>query len=138
MSTVFYKDPAIILASNAPRSLQVIYTVALLTRARARADDDLIDPTDRGGSYVDTLPDQPGDVFGSRLWTLVGRGMDVALVQAPDMVREALQFAIDDGIVLDNVIEVGVAAPGLFAIMVTPILPSGEIVDPLGPWHISV
>jgi phage gp46-like protein len=139
MTKVLYKDPGIVLRLETSRSLQTIYAVALLTRARARDDDDLIDPTDRGGSYVDTLPDKPGDQFGSRLWTLQGRGMDVALAEAPGMVREALQFAIDDGIVLDNLIEVGaVAGTSLLSIQVTPTLPTGEIVDPLEPWHISV
>lgn len=136
--TTLFLDPSVTLARSTPRSLQAIYAVALLTRARARAEDDLQDRSDRGGSYVDTLPDVPGDVFGSRLWTLKGRSMTIALAEAPGMVREALQFAIDDGIVQSNEIEVDIAGPGLLAIAVTPTLPTGEIADPLGPWHISV
>lgn len=78
--------------------LRTAITLSLLTDARALPDDVIPDPTDRKGWWADTYSDRPGDAFGSRLWVLQGRPMSSALVaEAEDMIRQSLQWLIDDG-----------------------------------------
>jgi phage gp46-like protein len=131
------KDLDISISSDADRDLATVIEISLLTKARAHRDDDVQDPTDLGGWWGDSYPDVPGDSFGSRLWTLAGRSMPTALKLAPDMVREALQWAIEDGLILDVQIAAETAGPGVLGISVRPVLLDGKIGDTYGPWYIS-
>jgi phage gp46-like protein len=78
--------------------LRTAILLSLLTRARARPDDVIPDPADRGGWWGDTYSEVPNDSFGSRIWTLAGRPINAALMSDLElMIREALQWLIDDG-----------------------------------------
>ena len=122
---------------DSDRDLHTYFTICLLPRRRAKADDDVQDKTDLGGWWGDAYPDVPGDELGSRLWTLQGRGMPIALELAPQMIEEATQCAIDDGLVTAVEHTLDVVGPGVLAISLRPTLPDGKIADILGPWYIS-
>lgn len=80
--------------------LKTAILISLLTRARARPDDAIPDPLDRGGWWGDTYSDIPNDPFGSRIWTLAGRPINAAFFGDLDVIiREALKWLIDDGYV---------------------------------------
>lgn len=124
-------------ATNADRDLFSYVAIALLTRRQAAPEDDIPDPTDRGGWWGDAYPDVPGDLQGSRLWTLIGKGINVALEEGPDMVHEALQCGIEDGLFTAIHPQFNVLGPGVLALGVSLTLPDGRITDILGPWYIS-
>lgn len=125
-------------ASEGDRDLNSLITLYLLTRREARPDDDLQDPTDRGGWWGDAYPDTEGYKVGSRLWTLTGRGLPTALALAPDMVTEALQPLVDLGVLSGVEVQAERVGPGVMGLLVRPVLPTGEIVDTLDTWYISV
>ncbi len=122
---------------DSDRDLFTYVALALLSKGRARPDDPVPDPTDLGGWWADFLADIPGDLFGSRLWTLTGRGMPTALELAPAMVQEALACGVEDGLYLSVEVIVEAVGPGVMAISVQPLLPSGKVGDVLGPWYVS-
>lgn len=132
-------DPDIVLDSgDALADLHTAYVLSLLGRRRATIGEDLIEPTELNGWWGDSYADTPGDEWGSHLWTLVGKGMPNALEKAPDMVKAALAWAIEDRWVLDNIVSVESPQPGVLAIHVQGVLPSGEVVDILSPWYTAV
>lgn len=76
--------------------------ISLLTRRRARKDDDLpdttADPVDRGGWWADAYAED-GDQIGSRLW-LLERSLVVSetINQAREYAEEALSWMVADGL----------------------------------------
>jgi phage gp46-like protein len=122
----------------ASADLETVIVISLLCRRRANPDDPVIDPSDLGGWWGDAYPDVEGDLFGSRLWTLTGRGMPVALAEAPAIVKEALQWGVEDGLWLSVDVVAEAAGPGVMALTVRPTLPSGKIADVFGPWYLTV
>lgn len=137
MTIGLIKDPNLGVTFEDGRDLFNAIALSLLTHARAKPEDDVQDKTDLGGWWGDAYPDVPGDSFGSRLWTLHGRGTPIALELAPDMVREACQWAIDDGLItaVEPICEV--VGPGVMAVSVRLSLPDGKIADVLGPWYVT-
>lgn len=132
------KDPSIPVPLSTTLDLALAIGISLTTRARARAEDGVQDPTVLGGWPGDSYPDVEGDNFGSRLWTLEGRSMANALELAPDIVDEALQWLIDDGVIVSFSATFEVMGPGVLGISITPRLLSGKLADVYGPWQISV
>lgn len=122
----------------ARRDLFTYCAIALLTRRRASDDDQIPDPVDRGGWWGDAYPDVPGDLQGSRLWTLQGRPITEALELAPAMVLEALACGVEDGLFLEVIPSVAIAGPGVLSVGVQPVFADGKSGDVLGPWYISV
>ncbi len=87
-------------ALDVDETLKTYVTNCLLSNARAQPGDSVPDAGDLQGYWADSYSRVPGDRFGSRTWTLYGRGIDDALLSEYDeMVREALQPLIDDGVV---------------------------------------
>lgn len=75
--------------------------ISLLTWRRAGADDAL-DDSERYGWWGDSFPSQTNDQIGSRLWQLRRRSLTAQTVQdATTYAREALQWMLDDGRVID-------------------------------------
>ena len=75
--------------------------ISLLTWRRAGADDRL-DDAERFGWWGDSFPSQNNDRIGSRLWQLRRRALTAQTVQdATTYAREALQWMLDDGRVVD-------------------------------------
>lgn len=74
--------------------------LSLFLDARANADDPLPDPQDPNlrGSWMDSYPQVPGDLQGSKLW-LLGKSKELpsVLTDAQDYELAALQWLIDDG-----------------------------------------
>lgn len=97
----FGADLAIVNADLATDDgLRTAFIISLFSDAPARADDALPDGgSDRRGWWGDGFPFKDGDVIGSRLW-LLSREKQVpdVLVRARDYTREALAWAIEDGI----------------------------------------
>lgn len=76
-------------------SLATAIRISLLTDRRARPDDGV-----RGGDLRGWWSDQYlRRPLGSRLWTLTGMKIERALALAPEMIIEALQWMLDDGLV---------------------------------------
>ena len=80
------------------RTLYTAVTISLLSHARAEPDDVLPEGSGLHGWWGDAYSEQPGDRFGSRLWTLRGRSMQDALALAPRLAEEALAWMIEDGL----------------------------------------
>lgn len=79
--------------------LETAILLSLFTWRRAEPDDDVPDKFNRLGFWGDTYPDVPGDLFGSRLWLLDGKKANAeTLVLADTLVREALQWMLEDGV----------------------------------------
>ncbi len=129
-------DYDIAFATEADRELYTYVQIALLTRRIADPEDDIPDPTDRGGWWGDNYPDVPGDLQGSRLWTLVGLPTSVFMEEAPDMILEALQCGIQDGLFTEIQPVLQTTGPGVATAGVILTLPDGKITDILGPWYI--
>ncbi|PZQ44871.1 MAG: hypothetical protein DI551_09220 [Micavibrio aeruginosavorus] len=90
-------------------SLTSSIIVSLLTDRRALPDDDLDEitpqsaliPPDRRGWAGDALSEDSTDRIGSRLWILRRRKQtEETRQEAIEIVREALQWMIDDGVAL--------------------------------------
>lgn len=118
--------------------LTAYISCALLTDARARPDDDVQDDTDLRGWWGDSLPDVPGDSFGSRLWTLKGKSIANALELAPALVREALQCGIEDGLIASLEVRVEAAPPDRCNLWIIVTEPSGNVVEFDRPWQIAI
>ncbi len=74
--------------------------LSLLTDARADAEDVVPDATDLRGWWGSDFAEEPGDVFGSKLWlTETGLATQETLEAAENYIREALQWMLDDGYV---------------------------------------
>lgn len=131
-------NPDISVSSDPFEQLRSAYALSLLCRRRARPGDNVIDPTVTYGWWGDTYPDVDGDEWGSRLWTLIGRPMGVALAEAPAMVQEALLWAIEDKHVTANEVKVEALGPHVLGVHVTGTLPSGEVLPILAPWYTVV
>lgn len=79
--------------------LETAILLSLFTYRRAEEDDTVPDTVNRLGFWGDSYPDVPGDKTGSRVWLLAGQNttpenMDLA----NNLVAEALQWLIDDGV----------------------------------------
>ncbi|MNO46238.1 Phage protein GP46 [compost metagenome] len=74
-------------------------TISLFTWRRAGADDQL-DDADRKGWWGDSVPTEPGDLIGSRLWLLQRRTITPdTLRDAKEYAEEALRWMTEDEIV---------------------------------------
>jgi phage gp46-like protein len=80
--------------------LRTAFIISLFSDAPARPDDVLPDKSDdRRGWWGDGFPFKDGDVVGSRLWLLSReKRIPDVLNRARDYAREALSWAIEDGI----------------------------------------
>lgn len=75
--------------------------ISLLTWRRAGGDD-VLDDAERYGWWGDSFPSAPDDKIGSRLYLLRRRTLtDETVRDAIDYAREALQWLLDDGRVVD-------------------------------------
>lgn len=73
---------------------------------RKAHDDDQVDGS-RYGYWGDSFPPVPGALIGSRLWLLKRAKLitNETLTQADEIIREALQWFIDDGIAQEIQVE---------------------------------
>lgn len=117
--------------------LESMVFLSLFSDARASEDDGLSDGSDLRGWIGDQYLFEPGDSFGSRLWTLTGGRIDVAQEKAPEICVAALQWLIDDGYLAAVEIEVERTDYSQLAINVKCTRPSGQTVD-LGPFTVTV
>lgn len=112
--------------------------ISLMTHARAHPDDLVPDDTDLKGWWGDPYLDPPGTVMGSRLWTLWGQSMSVALTKAEGITRDALQWMIVGGLVSRFDIELSAVTPVVLGIKIGVVRPGATLVSWLGPWEISL
>jgi len=99
-------------AWDSDESLKTAITVSLLSWARAQPGDVVPDASDLKGVWFDTYATVPGDRFGSRIWILIGQPINSRTLALFDtLVREALQWMVDDGIVQEFQVEVEVMGP---------------------------
>lgn len=87
------------MALSTSKSLEEPIAYSLLSWARARPGDRIPAGASRNGWWGDTYADEPGDEFGSRLWTLIGMAMSKALPLAETYSTEALGWMVEDGLV---------------------------------------
>lgn len=129
------KDSAI----DSDDGLRTAITISLFSDARAQAGMTVPDPTDLRGWWGDSYADTPGDVFGSRIWTLIGEKVTPnLLVQLDELIREALQWLIDDGLVSGIEVELEILAPGVVGAKIGVLRPGASTVAPLGLWEVSL
>ena len=84
--------------------LETAVMMSLFTDARADIDDPLPDPQseNRKGWWGDKVSDIEDDVIGSKLWLLDrSKTDDAAITDAKAYIEEALQWMIDDEVVID-------------------------------------
>lgn len=75
--------------------LKTAIIISLFTDSRARDDDDIDDPSDPRGCWIETFEGQ----FGSRLWELRRQKMVPEVFRrAREYAEEALQWLVDDGV----------------------------------------
>ena len=91
--------------------LETAVIISLLTDRRADDDDILPDPgnIDRRGWWGDLLGSDPvDDEIGSRLWVFTERGKltESLISDVKNVIEEALQWMIDDGIATTIEVEV--------------------------------
>lgn len=119
--------------------LKTVILTSLLTRGRARADDVIPDPFDRGGWWGDTYAEIPGDSFGSRIWTLSGRPINAALMGDLELIiREALQWLIDDGHIGAVGVELEVIKHGTIGARIQVTKPAGSAIAADVRWELSL
>lgn len=107
-------------------SLRRAVEISLLTWGLAKPDDKT--DGDKHGWWGDSFPPKSGALIGSRLWLLKRSKLitDQTVLQAEEIVREALQWMIDDQIV--ERIDLDLRVEGYSQIVgdLTLILASGE------------
>lgn len=92
-------DIRYVVGATTPLARAVV--ISLFTWRRA-LDSDPIDDGERYGWWGDSFPAQADDRIGSRLWLLRRRTLtDATRQDAIAFAREALQWLIDDGILLE-------------------------------------
>ncbi len=111
--------------------LRTAVVISLFTDRRAEADDELpAGESDPRGWWGDDLADLPDDRIGSRLWLLARRKiLPATLVEARQMVEEALAWLVEDGIAARVEVEVSHRPPTTLAIAVGIVRPAGDRVD---------
>ncbi len=119
-------------------SLQTAVLVSLLTHARANEDDVEPSVTDRKGWWGDTYPDVQGDVFGSRLWTLVGLPMAQALERAEPIIRDALAWMVEDGLADSIALEISSPRAFILGAKVGIVRPGALVVTWVGTWDLTL
>ncbi len=120
-------------------SLDTAVYISLFTDARAKPDDQLPNgASDLRGWWGDTYSEHEGDSMGSRLWTLLGQRMDIALASVDQIVRDALAWMIEDGFV-DKVEVIDIARIDVSAMRFTVRLyrPNSQA-SSFGPFEVQV
>jgi len=126
-------------ALNSDESLKTAITISLYSDARAQAGTTVADPTDLRGWWGDSYADVPGDVFGSRIWTLLGEKVTPDLLTRLDeLIHEALQWLIDDNWISGIEVELEILAPGIVGAKIGVLRPGASTVSPLGLWEVSL
>jgi phage gp46-like protein len=126
-------------ALDSDESLKTAITVSLLSWARAQPGDVVPDAEDLKGVWFDTYASVPGDRFGSRLWTLIGQPINSRLLaQFDELVREALQWMIDDGIIQDLQIVIEVVGPEMVGAKVGVRRPRDTSLTWLDTWQVNL
>ncbi len=119
--------------------LRTAILLSLLTRARARPDDLLVDPADRGGWWGDTYSDVPGDSFGCRAWILIGRPINAALMSDLElMIQEALAWLVEDGHIGEVTIGLEVIKHGTIGAKIQVSRPGSSAVAAEALWELSL
>jgi len=85
--------------------LETAVSISLFSDRRASPNDVLSDRdlfegrNDKRGCWLDTYPEVEGDLIGSRLWLLHrAKSQQVVVNRAGEIIAEALQWMIDDGV----------------------------------------
>jgi len=79
--------------------LETAVVLSLFSDRLAADGDAGVAPTARRGWWGDAYADVPGDLIGSRLWTLAREKQTTeVLARAELYAREALQWLVDDGV----------------------------------------
>ena len=102
--------------SDVSYALRSAVIISLFTDKRAGVDDALPDLAgSRRGWWGDQIfPDLNGDQIGSHLWLLErSKTTSDVLIQAKHYIREALQWMIDDGVIVrfDTEVERKISSP---------------------------
>lgn len=119
-------------------TLKTAILISFGSRARAKPDDRLQDPTELGGWWGDAFADVPGDNFGSRFWTLQGLHMGEALPLAEPIAREALQWMVEDGLADSFEIEVEAVQKDRIGIRVGVVQPGDTLIRWSDVWLLSL
>lgn len=110
-------------------TLATAVILSLFTDARA-LDDDALPPgqTDRRGWWGDAYADERGDRFGSRLWLLAARKqLRSALVEAREIVEEALAWLVKDGLARRVEVETFIPRDEVLGVIVRVQRPDGSV-----------
>lgn len=93
---------------------------------RKAHDDDQVDGS-RYGYWGDSFPPVPGALIGSRLWLLKRSKIitNETIMLAEEIIREALQWFIDDGIAQEIQVKLERSGIGTIKGVITLILNSG-------------
>ena len=89
--------------------LETAYLMSLFLNRRADEDDELPDSNndDRQGWWGDQVSEFEGDQIGSKLWLLSRSKTDQdTIIKAEAYVKEAIEWAVEDGVVAKNEVEV--------------------------------
>jgi len=122
--------------SHAP--MKRVVEISLFTYCRAN-DSDFIDDDERYGWWGDSYPSVTGDRIGSRLWLLRRAKLDTQTrADAERYAREALQWLLDDGHVLNVEILTERVETHRLNLGVVLTLPDGERLElyPNEQWQI--
>jgi phage gp46-like protein len=124
---------------DSEEGLKTAITLSLFTWARASPDAILADPLDRKGWWADTYADTPGDAFGSQLWQLIGNPLDTSTLDTADrMIREALQWMVDDGLIGGVEVELEIVRHGVLGATISVLQPQQPATWFADLWEISL
>lgn len=112
---------------QADDGLETAVLISLFTDRRARDDDALpYADADRRGWWGDSFADRAGDQIGSRLWLLRReKQLSAVVTRAREYAEEALQWLLDDGIAQRVEVTAELLRPGVLALHVRIVRPSG-------------
>ncbi len=119
--------------------LRTYITLALLSNAQAQPGDVIPDASDRQGWWAQTYFTDTAPSYGSRLWTLQGRGITAELLlTVEEMVREALQPLIDEHVVTSLDVRVEHIAEHMVGVQVGVRRTRGTSFAWLDTWKVSL
>lgn len=85
----------------------------------------------RRGWWGDAFALFAGDKFGSRLWTLARATAKEALLQTPDICKEALQWFVDDGVAARVDVESGIVPNNPTEVLISVAIYKPNVADPV-------
>lgn len=120
-------------------TLDTAIIASLFTDRRAAPTDHIPEGSHQGGCWIDSYPEVEGDIWGSRLWTLVrAKVTNATLREAREMCEEALAWLIEDGVASHVEVETDWirGKRGHLGIRVKTYKPGSVSPQYSGPWEI--